>query len=154
DVPFNAEDYVHRIGRTGRAGASGLAVTLVTRDDTRLVGDIEKLIKKKIELEPIELEDDRAPRRPPRRRDDDEAERFAAPARVEPVMAAAAVATERPRRAAQSRDPFFDKPYEPTGAGGASWETVNKASAPVPTRGLSPNIKPKRKVASLLGGGS
>jgi ATP-dependent RNA helicase RhlE len=62
DVPFNAEDYVHRIGRTGRAGASGLAVTLVTRDDTRLVGDIEKLIKKKIELEPIELEDDR-PRR-------------------------------------------------------------------------------------------
>ena len=37
DVPFNAEDYVHRIGRTGRAGASGLAVTLVTRDDTRLV---------------------------------------------------------------------------------------------------------------------
>jgi superfamily II DNA/RNA helicase len=27
DVPFNAEDYVHRIGRTGRAGASGLAVT-------------------------------------------------------------------------------------------------------------------------------
>jgi ATP-dependent RNA helicase RhlE len=35
DVPFNAEDYVHRIGRTGRAGASGLAVTLVTRDDMR-----------------------------------------------------------------------------------------------------------------------
>jgi superfamily II DNA helicase RecQ len=31
DVPFNAEDYVHRIGRTGRAGASGLAVTLVSR---------------------------------------------------------------------------------------------------------------------------
>ena len=31
DVPFNAEDYVHRIGRTGRAGASGLAVTLVTK---------------------------------------------------------------------------------------------------------------------------
>ena len=32
DVPFNAEDYVHRIGRTGRAGASGLAVTLVSRE--------------------------------------------------------------------------------------------------------------------------
>jgi superfamily II DNA/RNA helicase len=39
DVPFNAEDYVHRIGRTGRAGASGLAVTLVDRDDNRLVAD-------------------------------------------------------------------------------------------------------------------
>src|SRR5438552_9179823 len=70
DVPFNSEDYVHRIGRTGRAGASGLAVTLVTRDDSRLVGDIEKLIKKKIEIEPFEIEDDR-PRRPPRRREDE-----------------------------------------------------------------------------------
>jgi superfamily II DNA/RNA helicase len=62
DVPFNAEDYVHRIGRTGRAGASGIAMTLVTREDARLVADIEKLIKKKIELEAIELDDDR-PRR-------------------------------------------------------------------------------------------
>ncbi len=41
DVPFNAEDYVHRIGRTGRAGASGLAVTLVSGSDARLVADIE-----------------------------------------------------------------------------------------------------------------
>ncbi|HEX4509900.1 MAG TPA: DEAD/DEAH box helicase, partial [Burkholderiaceae bacterium] len=66
DVPFNAEDYVHRIGRTGRAGASGLAVTLVARDDSRGVAEIEKLIHRKIDLEPFELEDDR-PRRPPRR---------------------------------------------------------------------------------------
>ena len=66
DVPFNAEDYVHRIGRTGRAGASGLAVTLVSRDDARLVADIEKLIKKKIELEPLELDDERAAPRLPR----------------------------------------------------------------------------------------
>jgi len=155
DVPFNAEDYVHRIGRTGRAGASGLAVTLVTRDDVRLVGDIEKLIKKKIELEPIELEDDRPPRRAPRRREDEEVERFAAP-RAEPDAAYVPAAAERPRRAAASGDPFFDRPYEATGPGGASWEAASKASsasAPA-SRGLSPNIKPKRKVASLLGGGS
>src|SRR4030095_10830684 len=62
DIPFNAEDYIHRIGRTGRAGASGLAVSLVTRADARLVADIEKLIKKKMELEPIELDDARPPR--------------------------------------------------------------------------------------------
>ena len=55
DVPFNAEDYVHRIGRTGRAGASGLAVTLVSPSDTRLVSDIEKLIKKKIDVETLDL---------------------------------------------------------------------------------------------------
>src|SRR6201991_4345682 len=62
DVPFNAEDYVHRIGRTGRARASGRAVTLGTRDDARNISDIEKLINKKIELEPFEVEDDRPPR--------------------------------------------------------------------------------------------
>ena len=48
DVPFSAEDYVHRIGRTGRAGASGIAVTLVTRSDARLVDlgafDVPKLV--------------------------------------------------------------------------------------------------------------
>jgi superfamily II DNA/RNA helicase len=63
DVPFNAEDYVHRIGRTGRAGASGLAVTLVSPSDTRLVGDIEKLIKKKLEVETLQL--DTRPAGPP-----------------------------------------------------------------------------------------
>ncbi len=64
DVPFNAEDYVHRIGRTGRAGASGIAVTLVTNHDARLVGEIEKLIKKKINVETCPMEDFRgsAPR--------------------------------------------------------------------------------------------
>jgi ATP-dependent RNA helicase RhlE len=142
DVPFNAEDYVHRIGRTGRAGASGLAVTLVTRDDSRLISDIEKLIKKKIELEPFEVEDDR-PRRPPRRRDDED--------RPAPAPSAAApVSYERPRPSPASRDPFFDKPYEASGSGGASWE---KSATPAPAHKLSPNIKPKRKVASLLGGG-
>ena len=59
DVPFNAEDYVHRIGRTGRAGASGLAVSFVGGgNDARLVADIEKLIKTKIELEAIEFDED------------------------------------------------------------------------------------------------
>jgi superfamily II DNA/RNA helicase len=156
DVPFNAEDYVHRIGRTGRAGASGLAVTLVTSHDARLVGDIEKLIKKKIDLQPFELEDDRPVRRPPRRSEDtDERPWKAEGAPREAPRPEAVVAVERPRRAAASSDPFFDKPYEPSGAGGASWEAGNKG-APQPAstnRGLSPNIKPKRKVASLLGGG-
>ena len=70
DVPFNAEDYVHRIGRTGRAGASGLAVTLVTRDDQRLVSDIERLIKQKVELEPLELDNLRPVRAPCRSAED------------------------------------------------------------------------------------
>ncbi len=53
DVPFNAEDYVHRIGRTGRAGKNGTSYTLVTPDDGKQVAAIEHLIKQKIEREVI-----------------------------------------------------------------------------------------------------
>ena len=42
DVPIHAEDYVHRIGRTARAGASGLAVALVSGKDKLLLRDIER----------------------------------------------------------------------------------------------------------------
>jgi ATP-dependent RNA helicase RhlE len=49
DLPQVSEDYVHRIGRTGRAGASGVAVSLVTDEDSRLLRDIERLIKIKID---------------------------------------------------------------------------------------------------------
>ncbi len=49
DLPHNAEDYVHRIGRTGRAGASGEAISLMTEDEARYLKDIEKLIGKTID---------------------------------------------------------------------------------------------------------
>ncbi len=58
DLPFNAEDYIHRIGRTGRAGASGIAISFVAPSDTRLVADLEKLLKAKIELEAVEYPED------------------------------------------------------------------------------------------------
>ncbi len=48
DLPNVPEDYVHRIGRTGRAGASGEAISLVSADEYRLLADIEKLIRKKL----------------------------------------------------------------------------------------------------------
>ena len=44
DVPSHAEDYVHRIGRTGRAGKTGTAFTLATREDAKYLSAIEKLI--------------------------------------------------------------------------------------------------------------
>ena len=49
DLPHVAEDYVHRIGRTGRAGAEGEAVSLVTHDDRPLMAAIEKLMNRKVE---------------------------------------------------------------------------------------------------------
>jgi len=48
ELPNVAEDYVHRIGRTGRAGAEGDAVSLVCVDEKKLLGDIERLIKRDI----------------------------------------------------------------------------------------------------------
>ncbi|HUY69567.1 MAG TPA: DEAD/DEAH box helicase [Candidatus Tyrphobacter sp.] len=53
DLPMNAEDYVHRIGRTARAGASGHAISFATPDQKRDVRDIERLIK--IALPPSKL---------------------------------------------------------------------------------------------------
>lgn len=49
DVPIHAEDYVHRIGRTGRAGRKGTAVMIVTQDDEKHLSAIEKLITTDIE---------------------------------------------------------------------------------------------------------
>ncbi|PLZ01693.1 RNA helicase [Burkholderia sp. WAC0059] len=53
DLPNVPEDYVHRIGRTGRAGATGEAVSLVCVDELQLLRDIEKLIKRSIPQEVI-----------------------------------------------------------------------------------------------------
>ena len=49
DAPHHSEDYVHRIGRTGRAGKTGVALTIVTRADQKSIVEIEKLIARKID---------------------------------------------------------------------------------------------------------
>ncbi len=54
DLPNVAEDYVHRIGRTGRAGASGHAYSLVSADEADFLAGIEKLIRKTLPREEIE----------------------------------------------------------------------------------------------------
>ena len=154
DIPFNAEDYVHRIGRTGRAGASGIAISFVGgNNDARLAADIEKLIKTKIELEAIEFSEDQPDIRRQGRindgrrmyRDDGSSERSSRSREERPR-------DERPREArrpAAPRDPFFDKPYEPSTPEDAkpAWE----AAARPATRSISANIKPKRKLAALFG---
>ena len=157
DVPFNAEDYVHRIGRTGRAGASGLAVSFVASSDQRLVADIEKLIKTKIELEPMVFDEDQKPigrindgRRMYRDADDASPRDLAMRERREPHQFRERREAPPHRQSAAPRDPFFDQPYESTAAPDAqpAWEAAAKAS---PARsGVSANIKPKKKVAALF----
>ena len=164
DVPFNAEDYVHRIGRTGRAGASGLAVTLVSGSDARLVADIEKLLKKKIDLEALEYDEDkpsgrindgrRAWREAGETGDGRDAI-SAAPRREREREPRGGRESREPREqyrgfrpAVPSRDPFFEKPYEASVAADAApaWEAAKAAQR----SGVSANIKPKRKVAALF----
>jgi ATP-dependent RNA helicase RhlE len=147
DVPFNAEDYVHRIGRTGRAGASGLAVSFVSSKDTRLVADIEKLIKTKIELEPIEYDEDRPDIKRQGRFNEGHRlyEHDEGAARRERERRTAPREHARPVQA--SRDPFFDQPYEATAEEKSpAWEAAAKPA----TRSISANIKPKRMVAALF----
>jgi len=88
DAPWHPDDYVHRIGRTGRAGATGIAYTLVTPDDAENIANIEKLTGQTIarldgalEAAPTPREDkprrERSPRGPAPR---EEAPRVAGPA--------------------------------------------------------------------------
>ncbi len=98
EIPHAAEDYVHRIGRTGRAGASGTAISLVSPEEEKYLLDIEKLIKTEIKRERAAVPARAAkPQHPPR----DEAH----PHHYAPRPAA-------PRKPAQ--DAWFDKPYEPS----------------------------------------
>lgn len=55
DLPQVSEDYIHRIGRTGRAGADGQAISLVSADEIKQLKDIEKLLQRQIER--VEIED-------------------------------------------------------------------------------------------------
>ena len=150
DLPYNAEDYVHRIGRTGRAGASGDALSVYSDKDERLLADIEKLIKQTITRG--ELTGFAAPSRAPREGSDRPPERRARRGEGEaPARAASSSAGERgerpprtsgplPRR--EKVDPWFLKPYEPSAS-----------AAPVAATSSNPSIKPgKQKIAALLGG--
>jgi superfamily II DNA/RNA helicase len=53
DLPDDADDYIHRIGRTGRAGAIGEAISLVSRDDFKRLCAIERRLEKIIERKEI-----------------------------------------------------------------------------------------------------
>jgi superfamily II DNA/RNA helicase len=71
DVPHHADDYVHRIGRTGRAGLTGTAITVVAPSDQKSIAAIEKLIGQTIpwmgELPGVAAADERPATREPRR---------------------------------------------------------------------------------------
>ncbi|CAN7216791.1 DEAD/DEAH box helicase [Massilia sp. LjRoot122] len=150
DLPYNAEDYVHRIGRTGRAGASGDALSVFSDKDERLLQDIEKLIKQTVprgELPGFVAPSSRS-REVAREGGGRDSERRG---RREEAAPRGGERGERPPRSSgyssmprrEKVDPWFLKPYEPSSA--ARKEVVTPAPAA---------SKPgKQKLAFLLGGG-
>ncbi len=108
-MPHTPEDYVHRIGRTGRAGASGEAISFVAPEEEKYLADIERMLKKKVSVEFVDgFDATAAAARTPSRERSERAER--APrgerrthARTETPRPAAAAPAERPA-AARVRD--------------------------------------------------
>lgn len=113
EIPSAPEDYVHRIGRTGRAGASGIAISLVSEDEEKYLVDIEKLIKRSIDKVQVDPEIFAKPtyqssatngKKPTSTLSQQDNDTVASNRHVKPRQH-----TRKP-----SKDPWFDKPYEPT----------------------------------------
>lgn len=109
DAPWHPDDYVHRIGRTGRAGATGIAYTLVTPEDAENIAEIEKLTGMKIErVKPTggDTARETAPEKreaPPRRRGGRKAEAEPRKAEAMPEVEVAPEPAPRPAREAEPR---------------------------------------------------
>ncbi|QWD31845.1 DEAD/DEAH box helicase [Polynucleobacter paneuropaeus] len=146
ELPFNAEDFIHRIGRTGRAGSTGDAIALVDDSEKRLLDDIEKLMKRKLEIMPLPNIDipggNESDDRPRHRSSRETSQR--------------SYSTPTPSRtSAPPADPFFFTPYE-------SPKLANKAekSDAAQAEGASPQpevkkvgiVPAKPPVGALLGG--
>lgn len=159
DLPFHAEDYVHRIGRTGRAGAKGVAISFVEPSQKKLLAEVEKLVKKNFTLETIKLDSERSGHYKERSKeqgqpyDNDRGQRpYKERRQARTSHDVHEVSYALPRNA--RHDPLFDQPYqEPENVKDAPWEAHSK-EVPVRDSGLfSRYIKPKpRPLAVLLGG--
>ena len=137
EIPSAPEDYVHRIGRTGRAGASGVAISLVCEDEEKYLAEIEKLIKRSIDKETVNI-----------KATDIKTPSLQANSHAGRRHAQTASASEsnrkyesKPRQHTRkpAADPWFDKPYEPA---------INSSD----NTKISGIINRKAPVAALLGG--
>lgn len=122
EIPSAPEDYVHRIGRTGRAGASGVAISLICGEEEKYFAEIEKLIKKNIPKQVASVE-----------------KRTVYASRTQESHASASSHRARAVKTTSPADAWFSRPYEPNG------EVIRTVRA-------KPASSSKRPVAALLGG--
>jgi superfamily II DNA/RNA helicase len=128
ELPYNAEDFIHRIGRTGRAGSKGDAIALVDASEKRLLDDIEKLMKRKLDVQPLPAGE---------------------PAQSRPSSSGyGSYSGSSSSRSAPAKmsDPFFYKPYEPSAS------SVSNADAAKPEEKKTGITPAKPAVGALLGG--
>jgi ATP-dependent RNA helicase RhlE len=123
EIPSAPEDYVHRIGRTGRAGASGIAISLVSEDEEKYFVEIEKLIKKSIPRQQAKVNKSAYQARDSKRESSTSDSR----------------PNTRKAKSSSHADAWFNKPYEPS----------NTTKLEVSNRVMPTSKKP---VAALLGG--
>ena len=151
ELPHVPEDYVHRIGRTGRAGAEGDAISLVCDEEVRLLKEIEQLLKREIPRKTAEGFEADAPAASPLR--------AAAP---RPARAHSAARSQRepdteraapPRHAREPRKnetmspefkQFIEQPYQPS--------TPSPASDPSSPQPNTHRKRTEREIPVLLGG--
>jgi ATP-dependent RNA helicase RhlE len=126
DLPMVAEDYIHRIGRTGRAGAEGLAVSLVAQEEARLLRDIRRLLKQEIAIENV---DGYAPSQPLR-------------------LESAGPSRGKPRNPNHARRPHANGPKKPHAAGNKAPQAVAPRSRS--TQGLSLPIFPPASDCGII----
>ena len=162
DIPRSPEDYVHRIGRTGRAGLTGEAISLMAPEDHESFAAIERLIKKHIERVLVAgfspnagtvaglMGDAARPARRGREPDREQPRREREPRHErEPRRERERdrVQQHAPRREASRppADPIFSKPYEPS-----TPQPAQSAAEPQPETNQGKRKRPQ--VAALLGG--
>jgi ATP-dependent RNA helicase RhlE len=131
ELPSTPEDYVHRIGRTGRAGASGIAISLVCEEEEKYLAEIEKLIKRNIDKEKSDIKT--SARKP---NNNGVSEHTKNDSTVESNRTKSAKPRQQVRK--PSADPWFDKPYEPS---------ITKQNSVI-----NQTITRKAPLAALLGG--
>ena len=134
DLPYSPEDYVHRIGRTGRAGASGIAMSLMTPEDQRLLTDIEKLVKKTIAREPLSVPASSA------------STHSSSPRASSRRSHAGVSSASSPAAPKAPADPIFSQPYEPKSS--SAGPLGAPSPAPTPDARLSSGASSARAVLS------
>jgi ATP-dependent RNA helicase RhlE len=166
ELPYTPEDYVHRIGRTGRAGLPGEAIAFMSPEEARALADVEKLLKRaipKLDLPAGFDGEDRPSRSASGHAREERPSRGARPAEREsrPERESRTNRGSRPVEREREHRPHskphaahkppgasdfdFSKPYEPS-------QKSDDAAAPDGTAGPPHRGRPKRPTAALLGG--